>query len=61
MYIQYLDLSKAFDSVDRDLLWAVLRQCGCPVRYTQLHGGELSEPFEVSRGVKLLAASIGGD
>ena len=65
MYIAFVDLSKAFDSVDRDLLWAVLRRSGCPERYTQLiqelhegmnvrvrFAGELSDPFEVSRGVK---------
>ena len=65
LYIAFVDLSKAFDSVDRELLWALLQRSGCPPRFTQvireLHdgmtvrvrsGGELSEPFEVSRGVK---------
>ena len=65
VYIAFVDLSKAFDSVDRELLWRVLEKCGCPPRFIQvirgLHdgmklrvrcGGELSEPFEVSRGVK---------
>lgn len=65
LYIAFVDLSKAFDSVDRELLWSVLQRCGCPPRFTELvrelhdgmtvrvrYGGELSEPFEVSRGVK---------
>ena len=65
LYIAFVDLSKAFDSVDRKLLWEVLGKCGCPPRFVnivrQLHdgmnvcvsvAGELSEPFAVSRGVK---------
>ena len=65
LYIAFIDLSKAFDSVDRDLLWKILEKCGCPPRVIniirQLHdgmqvqvkaAGKLSEPFEVSRGVK---------
>ena len=65
LYIAFVDLSKAFDSVDRELLWSVLRRCGCPPRFIQIirglhdgmrlrvrYGGDVSEPFEVSRGVK---------
>lgn len=65
LYMAFVDLSKAFDSVDRDLLWKVLRKCGCPARFVGLirclHDGmsvririgeDLSEPFVVSRGVK---------
>ena len=65
LYIAFVDLSKAFDSVDRELLWSILRRCGCPPRFIELvrelhegmkvrvrFGGELSESFEVSRGVK---------
>ena len=36
LYVAFVDLSKAFDSVDRELLWAVLRRCGCPPRFTHL-------------------------
>ena len=65
LYIAFIDLSKAFVSVDRDLVWKVLKKCGCPPRIvgiiSQLHegmqvrvktAGDLSEPFEVSRVVK---------
>ena len=36
LYVAFVDLSKAFDSVDRELLWAILRRCGCPPRFTEL-------------------------
>ena len=54
-----------FDSVDRDLHWAILERCGCFPRLVQFirglhdgmilrirYGGDLSESFEVSRSVK---------
>ena len=65
VYVAFIDLSKAFDSVDRELLWMILRKCGCTERFIQLirslHDGmsvrirlgeDLSDPFEVSCGVK---------
>ena len=65
VYIAFVDLSKAFDSVDREVLWKILEKCGCPPRFTRVirnlhdgmklqvrYGGDVSEPFEVSRGVK---------
>ena len=65
LFVAFIDLSKAFDSVDRTLLWKVLQQCGCTKQFTKLleslHTGmtarikvgeDLSEPFVVSRGVK---------
>ena len=65
LYVAFVDLSKAFDSVDRELLWSILQKSGCPPRYTQVvrelhdgmkvsvrYGGDLSEAFEVARGVK---------
>ena len=65
LYIAFVDLSKAFDSVDRELLWKVLEKCGCPPTFVQvirsLHDGmkvqvrygcDLSDSFMVSRGVK---------
>ena len=65
LYVAFIDLSKAFNSVDRNLLWKVLEKAGCTKRFVNLvrclHdgmtvririGNDLSEPFEVSRGVK---------
>ncbi|MEE8289810.1 MAG: reverse transcriptase family protein, partial [Nitrosomonadaceae bacterium] len=61
----FIDLSKAFDTVNREALWVVLRKCGCPDKFVNmiksLHadmkarvnfGGNLSEPFNVDNGVK---------
>ena len=65
LFVAFIDLSKAFDSVDRTLLWKVLQQYGCTKHFTKLleslHNGmtarikigeDLSEPFAVTRGVK---------
>ncbi|VDM02690.1 unnamed protein product [Schistocephalus solidus] len=56
---------KAFDTVDRDGLWKVMKKFGCPERFThmlrQLHegmtapvtdNGTVSEAFAVTNGVK---------
>ena len=61
----FIDLSKAFDTVNREALWVVLGKCGCPPKFVSmvksLHadmkarvnfGGALSEPFSVDNGVK---------
>ena len=61
----FIDLKKAFDTVNRELLFAVMRRFGCPPTFVALvkalHsnntaavriGGETSEPFETSMGVK---------
>ena len=61
----FIDLSKAFDTVNRDLLWQTLLKFGCPQKFvniiksfhsgmmaTVLVAGEESEPFAVEVGVK---------
>ena len=61
----FIDLSKAFDTVDRQLLWQVLAKFGCPSKFvnmirafhsgmlaTVFVAGEESEPFDVGVGVK---------
>lgn len=36
LYICFVDFSKAFDTVPRDLLWEVLRKFGCPPKFLHL-------------------------
>ena len=65
LYMVFIDLTKAFDSVNRDALWKVLQKMGCPPKFVslvkQLHEGmtaeivsegEKSETFHVQTGVK---------
>jgi len=65
LYMAFIDLTKAFDTVDRELLWEVLARYGCPPKFIRLirllhdqmlatvliNSGD-SEPFEVKTGVK---------
>ena len=61
----FIDLVKAFDSVDRTALWKVLLRLGCPVKIVNLikafhtgtmacvvEDGSKSEMFAVNNGVK---------
>lgn len=62
----FIDLTKAFDTVNRQALWNMLSRYGCPDKYVRilrlLHDGMLatvlsnngseSEPFTVETGVK---------
>ena len=32
MYVNFIDYEKAFDSVDRQILWKLLRHYGVPVK-----------------------------
>ena len=65
MYINYIDFGKAFDSVDRDTLWKIMRHFGILNKYVSvpketyqgmtcriLHGGDMSESFNVKTGVR---------
>lgn len=65
LYVTFVDLTKAFDTVGRAGLWKLLPKLGCPPRLTQVirqfHdgmkgrvniGGELSESFPINNGVK---------
>ena len=65
LYMAFIDLSKAFDTVNRELLWRVLQKFGVPAKYLsvlrQFHdgmqarvraGGLTSDPFPVAVGVK---------
>ena len=59
----FIDLSKAFDTVDRSTLWILLRRYGCPETFVKIiqefHdcmagavsiGGSTIDPFEISHG-----------
>ena len=65
LFAVFVDLTKAFDTVNRPLLWEVLGRFGCPPRFLSLiralHegmssrvslGGELSDIFPVVVGVR---------
>ena len=65
LYAVFVDLTKAFDSVNRPALWLILKKYGVPPKFLnitkQLHegmqarviyNGEASEPFKVQTGVK---------
>ncbi|VDM02878.1 unnamed protein product [Schistocephalus solidus] len=65
IYTTFVDLTKAFDTVNRDGLRKVMPKFGCPKRFTkmvrQLHdgmtardtdNGTVSEAFAVTNGVK---------
>ena len=65
LYMVFVDLTKAFDTVNRELLWEVLKRFGCPPRFLavvqSLHSGAMarvlgeglrSDPFAVGSGVR---------
>ena len=65
LYLAFVDLTKAFDTVNRDLLWNILRKFGCPpnliAMLQQFHtgmcdqvvmAGSQSSRFPVEVGVK---------
>ncbi|BHF77315.1 hypothetical protein SprV_0602041900 [Sparganum proliferum] len=65
LYSTFVDLTKAFDTVNREELWKIMQKFGCPERFIemvhQLHdgmmarvtdNGAVSEAFAVINGVK---------
>nr|VZI45446.1 unnamed protein product [Spirometra erinaceieuropaei] len=65
LYSTFVDLMKAFDTVNREGLWKIMQKFGCPERFTQmvrqLHdgmmarvtdNGAVSEAFAATNGVK---------
>ena len=65
LHLLFIDLTKAFDTVNRAALWAILSKLGRPPRFVQIirsfhdgmfcrviENGDASDPFPVSNGVK---------
>ena len=65
LYMIFIYLSKAFDTVDTSTLWILLRRYGCPETFVQIihefHdgmaaavyiGGSTTDPFDISLGIK---------
>ena len=65
LYVCFVDFEKAFDSIDRQTIWEIIRHYGVPekiVNITRLlyedyscqviHDGRLSEEFQVTTGVR---------
>ena len=65
LYMTFVDLTKAFDTVSREGLWKSMAKFGCPTTFIamvrQFHDGmlarvqndgEFSDPFPVTNGVK---------
>ena len=64
LYSIFIDLTKAFDTVNREALWTVLERIGCPPKFLSmirllhdgmtgqvLSSGIVSDTFEISNGV----------
>ena len=65
LHIAFIDFTKAFDCVNRELLFKILGKLGCPANFVQVirmlysdvharlcNDGELSNPIEYNSGVK---------
>ena len=63
LYMTFVDLTKAFDTVSREELWKIMAKFGYPAKFImvrQFHDGllarvqndgEFSDPFPVTNGV----------
>lgn len=65
LYAVFMDLTKAFNTVNREALWVILAKLGCPRKFTNIirlfhegmvevvqSNGDTSAPFDISNGVK---------
>ena len=65
LYLLFIDLTKAFDTINRPALWAILERIGCPKHFVDLirsfhdgmmvtvrEGSDKSTPFGVTSGTK---------
>ena len=66
LYMTFVDITKAFDTVSRERLWKIMAKFGCPAKFIamvrQFHDDmlarvqndrEFSDPFPVTNGVSL--------
>ncbi|XP_063600687.1 uncharacterized protein LOC134776864 [Penaeus indicus] len=69
LHLLFIDLTKAFDTVNRPALWAILSKLGCPPRFVEIirsfhdgmlgrviENGDASDPFPVANG--MLSAAL---
>ena len=65
LYVNFVDYEKAFDSLDRETLWKILRHYGVPMKLVNMiknsyegmscriiHDGQLTKNFEIRTGVR---------
>ena len=60
LYMTFIDLTKAFETVSREGLWKIIAKFGCPTKFIamvrQFHdgmlAGEFFDPFPVTNGIK---------
>ena len=65
LYSVFIDLTKAFDTVNRHALWIILERSGCPPKFLKiiqlfhtdmsgqvLASGNITEEFKITNGVK---------
>ena len=65
LYINFVDYEKAFDSLDRETLWKILRHYGVPMKLVHMiknsyegmscrviHDGQLTKNCEIRTGVR---------
>ena len=65
LYMTFVDLTKAFDTVSRESLWKIMAKFGFPTKFIEMvrqfhdgmfarvqNDGEFSDPFPVTNGVK---------
>jgi len=65
VYINFIDFKKAFDTVDREVIWKILRHYGIPLKIVRIvqslyndttchviHNTSLSDPFKINTGVR---------
>ena len=71
LYLIFIDLTKAFDTVNMEGLWAMLSKIGCPDKFVNIirsfhdgmlahviDGGDISAAFSVTSGTKRGCVSL---